>query len=312
MVKVADFLSREEVQRFTERSDLRAGAIVAWNWALVALIFAVVELWTNPLTLVLALILLGGRQMGLAVLMHEAGHKTLFRSQRLNVIVGQWFCAYPILSDSEVYGASHREHHRMAGTRDDPDLPNYQEYPVSRERLGRKLRRDLTGQTGFKLLLGFISGGGGSIMMRAGEKSPVLQGTVANLGLFLALTLAGAPELFLLWIGAYLITYPLIARIRQIAEHANVPDLFDVDPRLNTRTTIPRWYERLVFCPNQVNFHVEHHFLASVPCYHLGALHRCLRDKGFYRGYEHTIAHGYRDVLKRALGAGPAMEASAG
>ena len=151
-MKVTDFLSREEVQQFTERSDLRAGAIVVWNWALIAAIFAVVALWTNPVTLLLALVLLGGRQMGLAVLMHEAGHKTLFRSQRLNVIVGQWLCAYPILSDSEVYGASHREHHRMAGTRADPDLPNYQEYPVSSERFRRKLRRDLTGQTGFKLL----------------------------------------------------------------------------------------------------------------------------------------------------------------
>ena len=122
----------------------------------------------------------------------------LFRSQRLNVIVGQWFCAYPILSDSEVYGASiaaigwlERETIRTS---------NYQENPVSRERLGRKLRRDLTGQTGFKLLRGFISGKGGSIMMRAGEE-PNATGDSRQSGLFLALTLVAHFELF--WIGAY-------------------------------------------------------------------------------------------------------------
>lgn len=307
-----DFLAREELQRFTERSDLQGARVVAWNWLLIGAIFVAVATWTNPLTLLLAIVLLGGRQMGLAVLMHEAGHKTLFASQRLNEIVGQWFCAYPILGDCEAYGSSHREHHRLAGTHDDPDLPNYQEYPVSRASFLRKVKRDLSGQTGLKLLTALVSGKGRSIMMREGERSPVREGLLANLALFSALLLAGVPGLFLLWAIAYLTTYPLIARIRQVAEHASVPDLYDVDPRLNTRTTIPRWYERLVLCPNSVNYHVEHHLLASVPCYHLRALHRRLRETGFYDGYEHTIAQGYVDVLRRALGLGPRIEVRVG
>ena len=113
--------------------------------------------------------------------------------------------------------------------------------------------------------------------------------------------LAGVPELYLLWLVAYLTAYPLIARIRQVAEHANVPDLFNLDPRLNTRTTIPRWFERPFLCPNGVNYHVEHHLLASVPCHKLKALHYRLREKGFYAGYEHTLAQGYWDVIKRAV-----------
>jgi len=100
---------------------------------------------------------------------------------------------------------------------------------------------------------------------------------------------------------AYLTAYPLIARIRQVAEHANVPDLYELDPRLNTRTTIPHWWERLVLCPNGVNYHVEHHLLASVPSHRLKALHDTLRRNGFYQGYEHTLAKGYWDVLKRAV-----------
>ncbi len=83
-MKASDFLSNEELRFFTERSDLRGAWIVAFNWLSIAAIFAAVAIWTNPLTIVLAILLLGGRQMGLAVLMHEAGHKTLFRSQALN------------------------------------------------------------------------------------------------------------------------------------------------------------------------------------------------------------------------------------
>lgn len=311
-MKPAEFLTPEELREFTRRSDWLGAREVLGNWLLIAAVFAAVALWTNPLTVLLAIPLLGGRQLGLAVMMHEAGHKTLFASQRLNEIVGQWFCAYPILGDCEAYGSSHREHHRLAGTHDDPDLPNYQEYPVSRASFLRKVKRDLSGQTGLKLLTALVSGKGRSIMMREGERSPVREGLLANLALFSALLLAGVPGLFLLWAIAYLTTYPLIARIRQVAEHASVPDLYDVDPRLNTRTTIPRWYERLVLCPNSVNYHVEHHLLASVPCYHLRALHRRLRETGFYDGYEHTIAQGYVDVLRRALGLGPRIEVRVG
>ena len=101
----------------------------------------------------------------------------------------------------------------------------------------------------------------------------------------LLLLLAGVGELYLLWVVAYLVAYPFIARVRQVAEHGNVPDLYNLDPRLNTRTTIPNWVERMIFCPNHVNYHVEHHLLA----------------RGFYEGREDTLARGYWDVIKRAV-----------
>ena len=108
-------------------------------------------------------------------------------------------------------------------------------------------------------------------------------------------------EYYLLWVIAYLVIYPLIARIRQVAEHGNVPDLYDLDPRLNTRTTYANPLERLLFCPNHVNYHLEHHLLASVPCYRLPELHRKLKAKGFYDGYEDSIATSYLDVIRRAV-----------
>jgi fatty acid desaturase len=301
-MKPSDYLNSEELKYFTERSDLHGAWLVLFNWLSIGAIFATVATWTNPLTIVLAIALLGGRQLGLAVLMHEAGHKLLFRSQRLNEVVGQWLAAYPILGDCDAYGASHRVHHRTAGTEDDPDLPNYRDYPVSRESFMRKIKRDITGQTGLKLLAGLFTPRGRSIMMREGESSPALrQGVLVNLALFAVLLLCGVPELYLLWVVAYLTAYPLIARIRQIAEHANVPDLYDLDPRLNTRTTLARWYERPFLCPNGVNYHIEHHMLASVPCYKLKALHERLKGKGFYDGHEDSIAHGYRDMIRRAV-----------
>lgn len=301
-MKAGNYLTSDELKYFTGRSDIRGAWMVIGNWLSIAAIFAVAAQWTNPLTVLLAIVLLGGRQMGLAVLMHEAGHQTLFRSQRLNARVGQWLCAYPVLGDCEAYGASHREHHRTAGTDKDPDLPNYRAYPVSRASFFRKVGRDLCGRTGFKLLYGLVTGGSRSIMLREGEKSgAVRQGLLANLLLLLLLLALGIGELYALWAIAYLTTYPLIARIRQVAEHGNVPDLYHPDPRLNTRTTLANWIERLLVCPNHVNYHVEHHLLASVPSYRLKQLHATLLQRGFYDGYEETLARGYWDVLKRAV-----------
>lgn len=302
LVKASDYLNRDELRQFTTRSNFAGIALLAGNWAAIALIFSVVAVWPNVFSVLAALLLLGGRQLGLAVLMHEAGHKTLFRSPRWNQTLGQWLAAYPVLGDCDAYGASHREHHRLAGTDEDPDLPNYRAYPVPAASFRRKLLRDLSGQTGLKLLGGTLRGAGNGIMMRDGEGTSALaQGLLANAALLAVLWLSGHPALYLLWVGAYLTAYPLVARIRQVAEHGNVPALYERDPRGNTRTTRAGLLERMVLAPNNVNFHIEHHLMPSVPCWRLPALHRLLVERGFYADHPQAIADGYRDVIRRAV-----------
>ena len=128
---------------------------------------------------------------------------------------------------------------------------------------------------------------------------PFVQQLVINALLAVTLAALFQPWVYLLWLVAYLTTYMLVVRIRQVAEHANVPNLYDRDPRNNTRTTVPRWWERLIFAPNYVNYHLEHHFMAATPCYRLKALHELLKDRGAYD--ETPIFHGYASVLRHAI-----------
>jgi fatty acid desaturase len=207
-----------------------------------------------------------------------------------------------VLGDVEAYGASHRQHHRHAGSENDPDLPNYRAYPVTRASFLRKVKRDLTGQTGLLLIRSIFGGQGRNLMLREGEKTGAeIRGLLVNLGLFLVMLLSGFGIYYLLWVVAYFTAYPLIARIRQVAEHGNVPDLYNPDPRMNTRTTYANPLERLLFCPNHVNYHLEHHLLASVPAHKLPALHRLLKSRGFYADHENALAAGYVQVIKRAV-----------
>ena len=233
-----------------------------------------------------ALVLLGNRQLGLAVLMHDCGHRALFRREKLNLVVGRWLCAAPVFADLDRYFAKHRKHHKDAGSHEDPDLANYEPYAVSKASFRRKLLRDLTGRTGVKQLAQIARAGGFAVLWR-----PI----VVNVVLFGVLWLLGRPWLYVLWLVAFLTTNMLFARLRLAAEHAVVPDLFDPDPRSHTRTTLARWWERLLFAPNHVNYHLEHHLLPSVPPYRLPKLHRLLRERGYYDRAE--IVVGYPRVL---------------
>ena len=63
----------------------------------------------------------------------------------------------------------------------------------------------------------------------------------------------------LLWLVPLLTWMMVITRIRNIAEHAVVPDAND--PLRNTRTTKASLLERAFIAPYFVNYHLEHHLL---------------------------------------------------
>ncbi|MGI9286170.1 MAG: fatty acid desaturase family protein [Pseudomonadales bacterium] len=301
-MRISDFLNKDEVRQFAAKSDAHALWLLVANWTLIFAILFFVDSWTNPVTIVVALVLLAGRQLGLAVITHECGHNTFFNSRSLNRFCGQFLAANPTFQDMHQYASGHSVHHRLVGTVDDPDRGNYQAYPVSGTSFKRKMIRDLSGQTGLKLIRIVFAQARGvfSSDRQTREKSwPYMQQIAANLILAVVLGVLFTPWIYLLWIGAFMTTFMAIIRIRQVAEHAHVPNPLDTDPRQNTRTTIASWWERVCFAPNHVNYHLEHHIMASTPCYRLRALHELLKSRGAYA--DTRIFHGYREVLQHAV-----------
>jgi fatty acid desaturase len=289
-------LTREDVVSLLELHDLRTWGSIVLNWALVFGAFAGVAYWPGPVTIVLALFVIGARQLGFAVLMHEASHRTLLRRRALNDWVGNWLCAYPIWSDLHPYRPYHLKHHARTGSSEDPDIGLVKPFPVTGSSLRRKLWRDLSGQTGRK-----FARGAWNRTFRRYTTDPVArraaQGVAVTNALLLAiLALAGRPELYLLWVVAWLTTHTLVTRIRSIAEHALTPD--PDDPLGNTRTVLASWWERLLLAPNRVNYHLEHHLLMTVPHYHLPRMRRLLEERGALE--RACTERGYWRILKRA------------
>ncbi len=302
-----DFLSREEIQSFTRKSDVKAFSILIYNWLAIFSILAVVyyapNVWMFLLALVFAFVFLPGRQLALAIVMHDCGHRVFFSTKERNDFYGQWFASRPILQDLHSYARGHLKHHQNAGTAQDPDLNNYRAYPIDKESFKRKVMRDLTGRTGWKLLRLVLMATKMYFSDDPEKKKigkPFAIEMLVQFILFLIISFVFAPWVYLVWAGTWMTSYMLVVRFRQIAEHAAVDDLYDLDPRKNTRTTIPNWLERAIIAPGYVNYHLEHHFLASVPCYNLPALHKLLKERGAYDNTK-NVAYGYRQVLQQAL-----------
>ena len=297
-------LTRAEIQELLQMKDWRTWWSIVVDWGLIAASFALVAVAPNPLTVILALFVIGARQLGLAVLMHEAAHRSLLSNRKVNDWVGNWLCGYPIWSDVHPYRPYHLQHHAKNWTAEDPDLALATPFPITRASFWRKIWRDLNGQTGWKrakaTLARDLRRSQGRVKRNFDAGREVL-GRVAltNLILLGLLTLAGHPALYLLWVGAWFTTYSLVMRIRSIAEHAMIPD--PSDDLKNTRTTIARWWERLFIAPNRVNFHLEHHLLMTVPHYNLPKMHAMLRERGVLE--DACVARGYADVLRLAASA---------
>jgi fatty acid desaturase len=294
-------LSKEDIRDLLVMRDWRSWLSVALNWAVVFASFALVARWPNPVTVLVALFVIGARQLGFAVLMHEAAHRSLFADRKVNDFVGNWLCAYPVWSDTKPYRPYHLQHHAKNWTDEDPDIGLAQPFPISTDSFRRKVWRDLSGQTGWKRLkatvrrdLGMSKG---RVKRNFDAGLDAFHGVlITNIVLLTIVTIVWHPALYLLWVVAWLTTYSFVMRVRSIAEHAMIPD--PADEMKNTRTTVARWWERLLIAPNCVNFHLEHHLLPTVPHYNLRRMHRMLRERGALG--DACVAGSYADVLRLA------------
>jgi fatty acid desaturase len=302
----------EDWARLQARSDLIGLGLVAHAWGLIALAVAVHAAWPNPFTWALAVMITGARQLGLAILMHEAAHGGLSTRRGLNDWVGQWLCAAPVGADLARYRPYHLAHHKFTQQAEDPDLGLAAHFPISPESFRRKAIRDLTGQTFFKQRIAPLlrAGAGGPARSTVvGAKGALVRHLAAQAVVFAAFAAAGQAWAFLtIWLFAQATWFPFVTRIRNIAEHAcATPDAGD--PWRLARTTRAAWWERLLIAPYWVHFHAEHHLWMHIPCYRLEEAHRLLDRAGRTAAME--VREGYAQVLAIATAGKSAASAGA-
>ena len=313
-MRARELMTEAELAKVRRRSAWKGGGLIAHAWLLIFGAMTIVAIWPNPLTILLAVAIIGSRQLGLLILMHEGAHNTLAKEAKTSMALSQWFCAYPMFAETRAYRRYHLQHHAHTQQDDDPDLILSAPFPITKASYRRKFLRDITGRTGFAQRKAQFLHALGDKTWPAKQRAAHFWAAlgpqcVVNALLFAGLAAAGVWWAYpLLWLLPMLTWMMVITRIRNIAEHAVVPD--SDDPLRNTRTTRAGFLARLFIAPYYVNYHLEHHLLLFVPCYNLPMVHRILSRGPHAARME--VQPGYSAVMRLALAKAPSEDRPGG
>ena len=258
----------------------------------------------NPITYVIAFLLMGRAHAQLLALMHESVHRLLFRNRKLNDFAGRWLLGYMSFVNTDGYRYVHMAHHREEFGPNEPDIPLYANYPITRASFWRKMRRDGLGSTGFRMLRGqFMS------IFKTDPRQLNTQRKIFSLHavlLILSVIFVNPWVYVMLWLVPYITVWRVMNRLRSIAEHGGLRA--DDDRRVTTHSVKQHLFSSFYFVPFNLGWHIAHHTDSGIPFRSLPKYHRQLQASGFV-----TDAYQYSSYLAiwRALRSRPEALASA-
>jgi fatty acid desaturase len=221
----------------------------------------------------------GGHMLGF--IGHEGVHLMLARNKYVSILVGAFFSAMTSFA-AIGYGIAHWNHHRFTNQESDPDAHLYAQF---RTFWSRALKARTTGSRSHQKNLVNIALGR---PLQFGYKLPFsarAQRVLAwvNLGMLLFwLVVYGTVAYVSPTTALFAIVLPFLlllpmSGLRGYIEHAGT----GIGAFRDTRSYASPVFTVLFFGNN---FHLEHHLYPGVPCYRLPAVHRFLRERGYFQG----------------------------
>jgi fatty acid desaturase len=237
------------------------------DWAVIAGTLGFVHAFSNPVTWLLALLVIGNRQHALAILGHDGTHFTLSHDRRLNDLLTNLLAFWPVGLTVSGYRSLHFRHHKHTGTEDDPELGH---------KRSRSPQWDLPAKPSRILKYAMIDVVGGSlpdylIILRyskpdkRSEYLPLLCFHAAAIAL---LALSGLWWAGLLWYAGLATTFMMSFRLRLWLEHQGTDDTL--------RLALTPWQGALL-APHKAWHHWEHHKYPAIPYHRLPAARQRLR-----------------------------------
>ena len=233
----------------------------------------------NVFVWIAAFLVMGPIHARFAILMHESAHRLLFSNRRANDFVGKWLIAYPAFVPIDLYRRGHMAHHREEFGPNEPDIPLYRGYPIPRDSMLRKLRRDAFGITGWKLTKGLFRG----VVAETGEGARTRRARILATQLVMLGALhARRPPVDVL--------HPLVppaphgvagdqpAARRSPSTAACGSRPTGARPRTRCASTCPA---RLTIVPYYTGWHLAHHVDSGIPMRNLPRLHAELVRSGY-------------------------------
>jgi fatty acid desaturase len=239
------------------------------DWTVICLAIVLFYTLPNPITGLLALLIIGNRQHALAILGHDGTHFTLSNNRKLNDLLTNFLAMWPIGLTVSGYRILHFKHHHHTGTNDDPELGHKRarspqwDLPAKPIRIMKYALYDLVGYSipDYIIIVKF------SKPATRVEYLPLFCFHVAALTVLLAFGLWWAA---MLWYCGLVTTFMMSFRLRLWLEHQGTAE---------TQRLHLNFWQAALLAPHNSWMHWEHHNWMSVPYHRLGALRKHIAGK---------------------------------
>jgi fatty acid desaturase len=300
-----EFLTQKQLKELSKVSSTRAAGAIVFEWSVIVGTVLVAARLHNVATSILAIIIIASRQHALAILMHEACHRHLFKNVRRGYLISNLFLAYPLSISTTVYRHRHIQHHSHTNSEEDPDFVMQAK---SKEWIWPKSKRDavvvfIRDIVGLNILdsmkiLNYWSPMPG-ILGR--DRDPRLKLPLSEKILFPLVNLAALALIFYFKLWLFVVLYwviPLVTflslftRVRAISEHMGTRDQTELGRTRHVQVGV---LEKFLIAPLNINHHLTHHLYPSIPFHNLPKATRLLtqharvrNDGEFSKGYFNT------------------------
>jgi len=249
---------------------------IAFDWVVTLLAVMMVNRW-GAASAVPALLIIANRQRAIGNLLHEAGHRNLYRVPWLNDWTGRLFLAPALLIDLDRYRHTHARHHAMLGmSGHDPDyiVPGTAHFP---DWWGTYRRLVFSGACWLGAMAGHLF-----------EPKVGMMRKLALIGWWVALcvllaSMAGLRTAFtfvFLWHIAKATCFHAVTVLREMCDHYGLKPggIFSF-----TRDIVAPPHVRWLVHPHYNGYHLTHHLMPAVPYYRLPAAWKAVSRLPSYR-----------------------------
>jgi len=280
-------LSSEARQQIARLNGARPAPFlqkIATIWATVAAAI-LIAVWSHTmLVTVAAIVIIGGQQNALGLMMHEQAHYSGLKS-RWGDMITNWLVCYPLLFvNIGGYARIHLAHHRFFFSDKDPDIARKSgadwAFPMSRRRLAWLFARNLLGVNIIETIIGKNRKYELPLVKRLGP-TPAWTHALFLIALATVLTLAHGWSLFLLyWLLPLVTVLQACVLLGAICEHVYTRA---ASLESSTAIIIPTWWERLIFPDCNFFYHIYHHYYPGVAFRSLPEVHEIYVREGLVR-----------------------------
>ena len=281
---------RQQGSPYSELFKLRPARVlldIAFDWALILGAVAAV-VWIDAVLAPLSVLVISNRQRALGNILHDAGHRNIWREKGRNDLVARALVAPLLFASLSRYRETHFQHHLELGrTQGDPDLiPGQENLPSS---WVVSFARCLLS---WSTWLGSLSGHLFEKEVNLRSKAFIFGWWVGLVGV---LTLLGGGDFalafVLLWLIARATFFHCITTFREMCDH------FGLQPGgvLGfTRDMVCHGPWRWAIHPRNNGYHLTHHLLPAVPYYRLPEAHTLLCQLPIFEDRSHICRAYFR------------------